>query len=137
MNYNYGAYKKDKKLPLQSKPSVDISELLFKDPEVVNALNNGYPISYKMASRIASLDGVFINNKSLTSFNEFQYFTSIKSLVALNIFTGCINLTEIILPPTIEYIDPDAFKGCSKLVNIHSSSFGIGYFKLGSTFKIY
>ena len=59
-------------------------------------------------------DGVFYNNKSLTSIklpNKLQNFWD-------NAFNGCTSLNNIVMPSTVEGIYNNVFEGCESLSNV-------------------
>ena len=100
--------------------------ITFADP-VVEALcvanwdtnNSGY-MSKGEVERITDIGTVFKGNTEITSFNEFENFTGITSLVSgssstLSAFTGCTNLESIKLPSSLTVFGNYSFQGCSKL----------------------
>ena len=74
-------------------------------------------LSFSEASMINSISNHF-QGKAITSFDELQYFTSVKELYG-STFDGCNKLTSITLPPSIERIYYYAFRNCSKLTSIN------------------
>lgn len=61
------------------------------------------------ASKVTTI-GTYLNGKTnITSFDQFQYFTSVTSLVA-NAFNGCTNLRSIEMPESITTINQYAFQ---------------------------
>lgn len=66
---------------------------------------------------IDSIDGWFTNNKKITTFNEFKYFTGIKTLDNYA-FAGCSSLTSIILPSSIIKLGDNCFDGCESLTSL-------------------
>lgn len=59
-------------------------------------------------------DGVFFNNKSLTSIqlpNKLEYFYD-------NAFNGCTALNNIVMPSTVKGIYNNVFEGCTSLSNV-------------------
>lgn len=66
---------------------------------------------------IANINGWFTNNKEITSFNEFQFFTSINILDDYA-FARCSALNSIILPNSITKLGVDCFGGCKSLTPI-------------------
>lgn len=66
---------------------------------------------------ITSIDGWFTNNKKITLFNEFKYFTGIMTLDNYA-FAGCSSLTSIILPNSIVKLGDNCFDGCESLTSI-------------------
>jgi hypothetical protein len=65
-------------------------------------------------SEFAKID--FYKEKPKT-FNEFQYFTGLTT-IADNKFFNCSELTEMIIPASINEIGQRAFYGCSSLKSI-------------------
>ena len=59
-------------------------------------------------------NSIFYNSSSITSFEEFQYFTGLTS-VPNSCFCNCRNLTIITLPQSIVSIGDRAFEGCENL----------------------
>jgi len=76
--------------------------------------------------------GVFSGNKSITSFDELQYFTGLHS-IDNDAFENCSGLKSVTIPSCVTSIGDEAFSGCSSLtsVNIPSevTSIGDGAFK--------
>ena len=62
-------------------------------------------------------DPVFKDNHDITSFNELQYFTKLKTIED-NAFYYCTSLTSIMLPPSIEKILGWGFCHCTALESI-------------------
>lgn len=101
-------------------------------------------LSTNEAAEVTSLlvDGtsVFMNNTTITSFDELQYFTGLigiedwafyycrslqsvalpPNITSINYFSfyGCSSLTDIILPKNVTYIGSGAFKYCKALKNL-------------------
>ena len=57
---------------------------------------------------------VFRSNTTITSFEEFQYFTGLTS-VEDHAFYSCENLKSVIVPKNVTTIGPSAFSGCKYL----------------------
>lgn len=53
-------------------------------------------------------------NATITSFDEFQYFTGLTS-VEDHAFSSCTNLTSVVVPKDVTTIENAAFSGCSNL----------------------
>ena len=74
------------------------------------------------AEKVTDVKSAFADNTSLTSFDEFQYFTKITVLEKKNankgLFEGCTNLKSITLPPKVTKIDGFAFSKCSSLTTV-------------------
>jgi len=64
----------------------------------------------------------FVDNTSLISFDELQYFTNIPSVYG-NTFQGCVNLESIVLPENLVNIYYNAFTDCKKLQSINLPEF--------------
>lgn len=60
----------------------------------------------------------FYQHAEITSFDEFQYFTGLTKINDHD-FSGCKNLTSIILPNTIKEIGQWAFGNCKSLTRIN------------------
>lgn len=59
----------------------------------------------------------FHSNKTITSFDEFQFFTGL-STIPIQSFYGCDHLSSIKLPNGISEIGHWAFKGCIRLASL-------------------
>lgn len=59
----------------------------------------------------------FRSNGEITSFDEFQYFTGVTTLIA-SAFSQCTKLASIVLSNTIKMIDNYAFNNCKSLKRI-------------------
>lgn len=91
--------------------------------------NGDGELSYTEAAAVTTIPyGVFSDNTTITSFDEFQYFTSVSSLGYdsdydegmdyYGAFSYCSALKSIILPPSLHDISYGAFRGCSSLETI-------------------
>ncbi|MBR1395374.1 MAG: leucine-rich repeat protein [Prevotella sp.] len=74
-------------------------------------------LSYTEAAKVSDFDISFQNNTTLTSVDELQYFTSVNDIYG-NTFSGCTNLTSVVLPPNLVHIYYYAFRNCSSLQSI-------------------
>lgn len=76
----------------------------------------------------ASTSIFYAQRSNITSFNEFQYFTSVTYL-AERLFDSCSKLSSITLPQTVTEIRSNAFYSCNKLtlLNIPASVSNIHY----------
>lgn len=108
---------KDPKDP-SSTISDDPTPIAFKDPLVKRLLlepcdsNGDGEISYAEASRVKFLPcGVFALNANIKSFNELQYFTSLKS-ISNDEFLECSNLKSVVIPKGVTTIGSNAFYNC-------------------------
>lgn len=76
--------------------------------------NNDGELSIKEAAAVKSIGDCFKNNKGISSFNEFCYFTSVKRIDE-SAFANCSSLTTIIIPCSVTRICDKAFSGCTSL----------------------
>ncbi len=80
-----------------------------------------HELSKAEAKAVTSLmvgeQSVFHANNTITSFDEFQYFTGLTSIED-KAFYDCQSLVSVVLPSTITSIGKFAFFRCSKLENI-------------------
>lgn len=80
-----------------------------------------HELSKAEAKAVTSLmvgdQSVFYGNNTITSFDEFQYFTGLTSIED-KAFYDCQSLASVVLPSTITSIGKFAFFRCSKLENI-------------------
>ena len=74
-------------------------------------------ITYEQAAAVTNLEDTFKYNTEITSFNEFQYFTGLKS-IGDDAFKGCTSLTSITIPNSVTSISNYVFTGCSSLTSI-------------------
>lgn len=103
--------------------------------------NNDGEISYSEAADVRDIDDLDFSKNPVSSFDEFQYFTSVghikhskfKDCVSLEsislpnvynllinsyAFSGCVNLKKIDMPDHLSEIRDCAFYGCSNLKSI-------------------
>ncbi len=66
------------------------------------------------AAAVTSLDGVFMFDGDITSFNELQFFTSLTSF-GEDEFNSCTSLATITIPNSVTSIGNYAFSDCSSL----------------------
>ena len=79
--------------------------------------NGDGELSYDEAANVTDFGRVFINNTTITSFAELQYFTGLS--INASAFYGCSNLTTITLPSSLQAIGSDAFNGCTALTSVY------------------
>lgn len=100
--------------------------IVFADANIKAALVAAFDtegdgeLSYMEAAAVTSIEGVFGTKKTYTSFDEFQYFTGVTTIPAY-MFAGW-QITSIILPESVSYIDSYAFKDCVMLTSIEIPS---------------
>lgn len=99
--------------------------IVFADPlvEQICATNWGDGVGLKpsQAARVTSIGTTFKDNTGITSFNELQYFTSVTTLVN-SAFTGCNNLTSLVLPPNLSVIGSGLCYACTALTSVTCDS---------------
>ena len=78
--------------------------------------NDDGELSYEEAAAVTSIEGV-LSIKTITSFDEFQFFTGVKTIPNA-CFKEWTELTSITLPPNIISVEREAFYGCSSLKSI-------------------
>ena len=95
------------------KEIIEVENITFADSKVkeicvVNWDTNGDgELSYAEAA-VSSIGKTFKDNKAITSFDELQYFTGVKTIKA-NAFYGCNSLVSVTLPNTVKEIQQNAF----------------------------
>lgn len=75
-------------------------------------------LSYNEAAAVKDLGEVFRENKSITSFNELQYFITLTS-IGEHAFYSCNYLTSINIPEGVTSIRDEAFCICNRLTSIN------------------
>ena len=95
----------------------------FADIEIKAALlthfdsNNDGELSYREAAAVSSIAGVFGNDVSFKSFDEFQFFSGV-TIIPNNMFESWSQLKSIKLPDGILSIGDSAFRLCLSLEEI-------------------
>ena len=79
--------------------------------------NKDGELSMEEAAAVKDLGYVFVENNTVTSFDEFQYFTGITAINSLS-FRDCPNLTAITIPASVTNIDSWSFMDCPSLVSL-------------------
>ena len=74
-------------------------------------------LSEAEAAAVTDLSGVFKGKTNITSFDELQYFTGMTS-ISNGTFSGCSNLTSVIIPNGIKTIGDYAFFSCKSLKSL-------------------
>lgn len=107
----------------------------FADPEVFRVLmehgvsSDGIGITLADAEAVTSMNGWYLNNTSITRFNELSKFTGMTELSPKNdggygsaIFRGATSLEEITIPKNVNRIGSYTFSICSSLKDVHFDS---------------
>ena len=80
-------------------------------------------ISMGEALAVTNITNLFYNNTTIETFDEFQYFTNVPSLSPMNVntqgFSGCTNLTSIVLPKSLRMLGQSSFRNCSSLTSVN------------------
>jgi hypothetical protein len=111
-----------------------VKYIVFADPvvEQICATNfgNGNGLTEEQAAKVTTINSpLFRDNKSITSFDELQYFTNLKTLGIANtpdfaqrdstaVFRDS-SLESIVLPEGLEEIGAWTFRGCTNLASIN------------------
>lgn len=112
--------------------NVDVAGIHFEDPEVERILlastainpNKDEIITFEEAENVTGISvDMFYNNKLIEKFNEFRYFSKVKTTgFAVNPdrgnFQGCTALKEITLPDEFNAFGRNMFIGCSNLESV-------------------
>lgn len=102
--------------------TVNSEYISFEDANVEQILLNiglgdGVGITVQAANNAAFTSNTFKNNTTITSFNEFPYFTRANTNPPVELFRGCSNLEEIDLRQ-VSTLSASMFFEASKLNNI-------------------
>ena len=79
--------------------------------------NKDGELSYEEAAAVTNIGNKFYVKTKIKSFDEFQYFTGVKS-VQNNAFKSCIALESIVLPSSLQGTSSNMFDGCGKLKSV-------------------
>ena len=111
----------DCQVTVQKDPMND--PIVFADNAVKELLvaafdkNNDGELSYLEAASVKQLGNVFAADRTITSFNEFQYFTQVMQIPD-ECFKNSSQLSSIVLPPAILTIGRQAFYGCTSIKTV-------------------
>ena len=120
---------------LRSATSFADTPITFADPAVKAICvarwdtNNDGELSFSEAAAVTTIPyAAFAENTTITSFDEFQYFTGVtemqydfdydEGMDYYGTFFECTSLKSITLPPTLTKISFGCFRGCSALEKI-------------------
>ena len=126
--------------------SAETENIVFED-EVMKELcvmafdtDGDGELSYTEAAAVTDLSKMTLTRKTFKTFNEFQYFTSVKTVpssyfstiglreitfpnsittIGDSAFKGCINLTAVVMNEGVKTIYSQAFRGCTKMKSIY------------------
>lgn len=84
--------------------------------------NGDGELSYNEAAMVTSVDGLFYSGMDIKSFDEFQYFVSVKEVPGY-MFQECDSLQSVSLPASILRIGESAFEDCSALEYLEIPAF--------------
>lgn len=97
--------------------------VVFEDPRVEALCVARYDanldgkLTYEEIATVTDVKDLFLLDKKIVSFNEFEYFTSVTYL-PYEMFAECTLLESIKLPESITYIGSYAFRNCQSLKSI-------------------
>ena len=136
------------KMPAVTVPvvSAETENIVFED-EVMKELcvkafdtNGDGELSYTEAAAVTALSKMTLTKKTFETFNEFQYFTSVKTVpssyfstiglreitfpksittIGSSAFKDCVNLTAVEMSEGVKTINGEAFSGCTKMTSIY------------------
>ena len=136
------------KMPVVTVPvvSTETENIVFED-EVMKELcvtafdtNGDGELSYTEAAAVTDLSKMTLTKTNFETFNEFQYFTSVKTIpssyfstiglreitfpksittIGSSAFKDCINLNAVVMNEGVKTIYGEAFSGCTKMTSIY------------------
>ena len=137
------------KMPAVTVPvvSTETENIVFED-EVMKELcvkafdtNGDGELSYTEAAAVTDLSKMTLTRRTFKAFNEFQYFTSVKTVpssyfstvgslreitfpksittIGSSAFKDCINLNAVVMNEGVKTIYSEAFSGCTKMTSIY------------------
>ena len=119
----------------------DTENISFADPNVKAVCiekwdtdGNG-KLSYAEAAVVSSLGEVFRDKKNIASFEELQYFTGLTE-ISNNAFSGCEELTSVIIPDNVTRIGDGAFWCARKLSSVNIPK-NVKRIEFGAFFECY
>ena len=96
---------------------------MFSDPIAKKACveqfdtNGDGELSYKEAAAVISVENLFKDYQSVTTFDEFQFFIGLKE-VSRRAFVNCGHLRSVVLPENVISINDYAFSNCYSLIQL-------------------
>lgn len=81
-------------------------------------LNKDGALSYQEAAAVTEWKCGFVGDFTITSFNEFQYFTGLTELSDAGWFYSCTALKSVILPENLTRLGSSVFSDCKSLKKI-------------------
>ena len=79
--------------------------------------NGDGELSTDEAAAVTTISDYFKNNTSITSFDEFAYFTGVTS-IDMSAFNLCTSLASITIPNSVTSIGQTAFTSCTSLTSV-------------------
>lgn len=79
--------------------------------------NGDGELSFEEAAAVTDLGNVFNENRTITSFKEFAFFTGITS-IGDETFFNCVNMVSVTIPKNVTSIGEYAFAYCTSLTSI-------------------
>ena len=96
----------------------NVGYIKFEDPEVERICHEHGVYTVDDAAGVTSLEGWFINNEDIKSFNELKWFTGLKE-IEKEAFRKCRSLKEVTIPDSVTSIGKFTFSACNALKFIH------------------
>lgn len=98
----------------------------FEDPEIARVCHEHGVYTYDDAAKVMYINGWFAESSSIVQyqkykykkFNEFKYFTGLKTIGECA-FWHCEMLEEIVIPKNVIRLEFGAFNGCVSLKHLH------------------
>lgn len=78
--------------------------------------NSDGELSYKEAAAVTDLGQVFKSNRTITTFNELEYFTGLTEIADSAFY--CSSLTSVVIPENVTVIRDDAFRYAYYISNV-------------------